>query len=120
MKLGDRNATTIFDQLAQQNRTVGESLMTRSFQAGETVCEGDEMVGSLFLVASGRVQLYRTTRDGRRFVIATLGPGSMFGEASLLGGQGPDKLVHNRLQFLRPFADPDPKFFLYLKMSRNL
>jgi CRP/FNR family transcriptional regulator len=90
MELGDRNATTIFDQLAQQNRTVGESLMTRSFQAGETVCEGDDMVGSLFLVASGRVQLYRATRDGRRFVIATLGPGSMFGEASLLGGQGPD------------------------------
>ena len=32
----------------------------------------------------------RTTRDGRHFVTATLGPGSMFGEASLLGGQGPD------------------------------
>jgi CRP/FNR family cyclic AMP-dependent transcriptional regulator len=44
----------------------------------------------VFLVASGRVQLYRTTRDGRQFVIATLGPGSMFGEDSLLGGQGPD------------------------------
>ncbi len=90
MDLEDRNATTIFDQLAQQNETVGDSFMVRSFRAGETVCEGDEMVGSLFLVASGRVQLYRTSQDGRRFVIATLGPGSMFGEASLLGGQGPD------------------------------
>jgi CRP/FNR family cyclic AMP-dependent transcriptional regulator len=48
------------------------------------------MASSLFLVASGRVQLYRTTRDGRRFVIATLGPGSVFGEDSILGGQGPD------------------------------
>ena len=54
------------------------------------MCEPGEMVGALFLVASGRVQLYRTTKDDRRFVIATLGPGSMFGEASLLGGQGPD------------------------------
>jgi len=53
------------------------------------VCEAGEMERFLFLVASGRVQLYRTTRDGRRFVIATLGPGTMFGEASLLGGQGP-------------------------------
>jgi CRP-like cAMP-binding protein len=65
-------------------------MMIRSYRAGETVCEADEMSRSLFLVASGRVQLYRTTRDGRRFVIATLGPGSMFGEDSLLGGEGPD------------------------------
>ena len=54
------------------------------------VCEPEEMASSVFLVASGRIQLYRTTRDGRRFVSATLGPGSMFGEDSLLGGEGPD------------------------------
>jgi CRP/FNR family transcriptional regulator, cyclic AMP receptor protein len=90
MKWESRNATEIFDHLAQQNQTVGESLTVRSFQAGETVCEGDEMMRSLFLVASGRVQLYRTTPEGRRFVMATLGPGSMFGEAALLGGEGPN------------------------------
>jgi CRP-like cAMP-binding protein len=90
MESADRNATRIFDHLAHQNKMVGESLMPRSFRPGEIVCEAGEMVQSLFLVASGRVQLYRTTRDGRRFVIATLGPGTMFGEASLLGGQGPD------------------------------
>jgi CRP-like cAMP-binding protein len=86
----ERNVTAIFGRLAQQNKDVGESMMVRSFQAGETVCEADEMARSLFLIAGGRVQLYRTTRDGRRFVIATLGPGSMFGEASLLGGEGPN------------------------------
>ena len=86
----ERNVTRIFDRLVEQNKQVGESLIVRSFDAGETVCEAGEMARSLFLVASGRVQLYRTTRDGRRFVIATLGPGSMFGEESLLGGQGPN------------------------------
>lgn len=90
MESDERNATEIFDHLAQQNKTVGESFMVRSFEAGETVCDEDELMRSVFLVASGRVQLYRTTRDGRRFVLATLGPGSMFGETSLLGGQGPD------------------------------
>lgn len=90
MGIRERDATEIFDHLAQQNKTVGESLMVRSFRAGDTVCESAEMANAVFLVASGRVQLYRTTGDGRRFVIATLGPGSMFGEASLLGGQGPD------------------------------
>jgi len=86
----ERNVTEIFGRLAQQNEFVGESMMIRSFAAGETVCEADDMARSLFLVASGRVQLFRTTRDGRRFVVATLGQGSMFGEDSLLGGQGPD------------------------------
>ncbi len=61
-----------------------------SFQAGQTVCNAQQMAQSMFLVTSGRVQLYRTGRDGRRLVVATLGPGSMFGEASLLGGEAPE------------------------------
>jgi CRP-like cAMP-binding protein len=89
MNQTERNPTTIFGRLAQQNEAVGESLQVRSFQAGEIVCEAEEMVSSLFLVVRGRVQLFRTTRDSRRFVVATLGAGSMFGEASVLGGQGP-------------------------------
>ncbi|MGC9333121.1 MAG: Crp/Fnr family transcriptional regulator [Anaerolineae bacterium] len=90
MNTTDRNARSIFGRLAEQNKDVGESLIVRSFSAGELVTEAKEMARSLFLVASGRVQLYRTTREGRRFVIATLGPGSLFGEDSLLGGEGPD------------------------------
>jgi CRP/FNR family cyclic AMP-dependent transcriptional regulator len=86
----ERNVTRIFGRLAQQNKEVGESLKVRSFQPGETVCHAEEMASSLFLVASGRVQLYRTTREGRRYVVATLGQGSMFGEDSLLGVEGPD------------------------------
>ena len=90
MSTMERDVTEIIGRLAQQNKKVGESLTVRSFQPGETVCRAEEMASSLFLVAGGRVQLYRTTRDGRRFVIATLGPGSVFGEDSILGGQGPD------------------------------
>jgi len=90
MKPNDRSVTKIFGRLAQQNKAVGESFIVRSFAAGETVTEPEEMACSLFLVASGRVQLYRVTPDGRRFVIATLGPGSLFGEDSLLGGDAPD------------------------------
>jgi CRP-like cAMP-binding protein len=86
----EKNVTKILGRLAQQDKNVGESLVVRSFQAGETVCEAAQMLDSVFLVAAGRVQLYRTTQEGRRFVVATLGPGSVFGEDSLLGGQGPD------------------------------
>jgi CRP-like cAMP-binding protein len=86
----NRNVTEIFGRLAQQNDAVGESLTVRSFQAGDLVCEASDMVNALYLVVSGRVQLFRTSQEGRRYVVATLGPGSMFGEESLLGGQGPD------------------------------
>ncbi len=86
----DRNVAAIFGRLVQQNKEISKSVTVRSYRAGETICEAEEMGRSLFLVASGRVQLYRTTREGRRFAIATLGPGSMFGEASLLGGEGPN------------------------------
>jgi CRP-like cAMP-binding protein len=90
MNINSRDVTEIFGRLAQQNQAVGESITVRSFEAGELVCEASEMVSSLFLVVSGRVQLFRTSEEGRRYVVATLGPGSMFGEESLLGGQGPD------------------------------
>jgi CRP/FNR family cyclic AMP-dependent transcriptional regulator len=88
----ERNAATIFGRLVEQNKDLGASMIVRPFGAGEIVCAAEEMGRSLFLVASGRVQLYRTTADGRRFVVATLGPGSLFGEDSLLGGEGPDAL----------------------------
>jgi CRP-like cAMP-binding protein len=86
----ERHAATIFGRLVEQNQDLGQSMVVRSFGAGEIVCAAEEMGRSLFLVASGKVQLYRTTTDGRRFVVATLGHGSLFGEDSLLGGEGPD------------------------------
>jgi CRP-like cAMP-binding protein len=65
---------------------VSESLKVRSFKTGETVYEARGMANSLCLVVSGRVQIFHTTRNGRRLAVATLGPGSLFGEESLLGG----------------------------------
>lgn len=77
MNIKSRDVTEIFGRLAQQNQAVGESITVRSFEAGELVCEASEMVSSLFLVVSGRVQLFRASEEGRRYVVATLGPGSM-------------------------------------------
>ncbi len=86
----DRDACGVFGILVQRNKAVANCVQVRTCRTGETVCEAHEMAQQVSLVLSGRVQLYRTSRDGRRFVVATLGPGSMFGEESLLGGGEPD------------------------------
>ncbi len=55
-------------------------------KAGETVVyQGDEGRG-LFFVESGSLDVVVTAEDGLRLPVARLGPGSHFGEMSLLGG----------------------------------
>lgn len=39
----------------------------------------------LFLLKKGRIQLYRLSPEGKKIVVAELGPGAMFGEMSLVG-----------------------------------
>jgi CRP/FNR family cyclic AMP-dependent transcriptional regulator len=39
----------------------------------------------LFLLKKGRVQLYRLSPEGKKLIVATLGPGAIFGEMSLVG-----------------------------------
>ena len=39
----------------------------------------------LFILKAGRVRLYRLAADGRKLVLATVGPGTAFGEMSVLG-----------------------------------
>lgn len=39
----------------------------------------------LFILKRGRVNLYRINPDGKKLVTATIGPGTVFGEISLLG-----------------------------------
>ena len=39
----------------------------------------------LFLLKRGRVQLYRMSPNGKKIVVATLGPGAVFGEMSIVG-----------------------------------
>lgn len=86
MNPAERNATRILGRLISQDRAVSELLTVRSYEAGDTVFRSRDMATSFCLIVCGRVQLFRTARSGRRFAAAILGPGSMLGEESLLGG----------------------------------
>jgi CRP/FNR family cyclic AMP-dependent transcriptional regulator len=61
--------------------TITNVLRGRVFYQPEDVGE------VLFLIKQGRVQLYRISPEGKKLVIATLGPGTLFGEMALLGQQ---------------------------------
>jgi CRP/FNR family transcriptional regulator, cyclic AMP receptor protein len=54
---------------------------------GRVFYQPEDVGEVLFLVKSGQVQLYRISPEGKKLVIATLGPGTLFGEMALLGQQ---------------------------------
>jgi CRP/FNR family cyclic AMP-dependent transcriptional regulator len=44
-----------------------------------------ETAETLFILKEGRVQLYRLSPDGRKMILDTLAPGTVFGEMSIIG-----------------------------------
>lgn len=54
-------------------------------RAGQVIYEPGETGEALFILKSGQVRLYRIAPDGRKLVLATLGPGTAFGDMSVLG-----------------------------------
>ena len=78
-------------QLQELERSVAMSTCSRGrvfFSPGET---GEV----LFLLKSGRVSLYRVTADGKKLVTATVEPGSVFGEMSLIGAKMHDSFAES-------------------------
>lgn len=57
----------------------------RTFAPGEVVVEEGRTGNGLFVVLSGKVEVVKGLAHGDRRALATLGPGELFGELSLLG-----------------------------------
>jgi cAMP-dependent protein kinase regulator len=58
--------------------------VTRSFRPGELLLRQGEEAGSLFLIASGLVEVRSVDADGDGIVLAQPGPGDVVGEISLV------------------------------------
>lgn len=63
------------------------SAETAEWEAGETVFEEGERGDQCYVIHSGRVRVLRWLLDGRPITLATLGPGDIFGEFAMFGGE---------------------------------
>jgi serine/threonine-protein kinase len=64
----------------------GASFPTMTWKAGELLMKEGDKGDQVFIINKGLVQVYKTDADGRRHGLATLGPGSVVGEAAVMSG----------------------------------
>ena len=60
------------------------SSSTRSFPKNTVVIHENDPADSLFVIESGKVKVYCSDKNGKEFIMNTLGPGDYFGELALL------------------------------------
>ncbi len=78
-------AMEIFAPLSQQQWTwLLESTAMITCEKGRVFYQPDDPGEALFIIKRGRVNLYRVTNDGRKLVIDTLEPMTIFGEMGLI------------------------------------
>jgi CRP-like cAMP-binding protein len=84
-----RSLTEVLIELREDDEEFKQAVSHQSFRAGQVVAGPDALGQNLYTLMKGRIQLVREGPNGRRLAIATLGPGSMFGEGALLGASDP-------------------------------
>ncbi len=87
-KIGYLSDVDLFRDLSERDMAELDRMTTiTSVPRGRVFYQPEDVGEVLFLVKSGQVQLYRISPEGKKLVIATLGPGTLFGEMALLGQQ---------------------------------
>lgn len=77
----------LFSLLSEAERATLNGLFSNvGVRRGEAVFRQGDPGGSLYFVRTGRVQIVLEDGGGRRIVVSENGPGSVFGEVSLLDG----------------------------------
>lgn len=74
----------IFASLSREERMeIVEIASSRSFEKGETIYRAGDKGGTLFVLYTGRVKLYRLNASGKEQVLRFVKPGEFIGELSL-------------------------------------
>lgn len=78
--------TDVFCDLGPEElKEIANAATMTTCPAGRIFYSPNEQGEVLFILKKGHVQLYRMSDEGRKLVIATLGPGTLFGEMALTG-----------------------------------
>lgn len=104
--------TPLFGTLsAEELRSVAAMASLRHYARKETIFQEGDRADGFFVVASGRVKVFKLSADGKEQILHLIGPGQSFAEATIFeGGVFPahaEALADTDLVFLpkRPFID---------------
>ena len=85
-KFGYLKMIDIFQDLSEQEiEEIDRATTMSTCRRGKIFYMPEDTSEVLFLLKKGRVQLYRISPDGKKLVMATVEPGSVFGEMTLIG-----------------------------------
>jgi CRP/FNR family cyclic AMP-dependent transcriptional regulator len=85
-KVGYLKTVDIFMDLTDEELAALESsITTMPCNSGKIFYAPEDTGEALFILKEGKVQLYRISPEGRKLITNTLGPGTIFGEMSLIG-----------------------------------
>jgi CRP/FNR family cyclic AMP-dependent transcriptional regulator len=73
------------DLSSAEVEAIGQNTTLMHYRARHLFYLPEDPGEALFILKEGRVQLYRMSPDGRKFIMAILGPGAIFGQMALVG-----------------------------------
>jgi CRP/FNR family transcriptional regulator, cyclic AMP receptor protein len=69
--------------LREEDPVFGRRISIRNIERGDVVASPEDLKRKMYMLMHGQIHLVCTNNEGRRLVIATLEPGSIFGEGAL-------------------------------------
>ena len=79
---------SLFESLDQQElEALSDVTFTRTFSKDNVIILAEEEGDTLFILKKGQVKVSIVSEGGREVILSLLGPGSVFGELSLLDGK---------------------------------
>lgn len=85
-KIGSLRMVDIFRDLSEADvQEIDRATKITTAHRGRILYMPEETGEVLFMLKEGRVQLYRISPEGKKLVIATIGPGTVFGEMAFIG-----------------------------------
>ncbi|MDT7898287.1 MAG: Crp/Fnr family transcriptional regulator [Armatimonadota bacterium] len=112
-------------------RHIARVAIRRSFSAGELLCSKGDVGTTMFVLVKGQAEVVGIDEEGREVLLAILNEGDVFGELSLIDGQGRsadvvalsdgELLIVRRSDFL-PLAERMPQLMweLLLTVTKRL